>query len=112
MHSKTAVQILTEARTLITPPGAWTQGLFARNVGGQLVDFMDPDAVCWCAAGARRRADEGCASVGDGQALAYLNMATPVGFAGLVGFNDDPKTTQADVVALFDRAISLATANV
>ena len=48
--------VLGRAADLIEPEGAWTQGSFARNVGGYAVRIESPEAVCFCAVGAIYRA--------------------------------------------------------
>lgn len=49
---KTAVEILTEARSIIADPAQWATGTFARDVKGEAVDPITSDAVCFCALGA------------------------------------------------------------
>ncbi len=49
---KTTKEILTEARSLITNPDNWTQGFFARDGDGVLLESDSPGATCWCAWGA------------------------------------------------------------
>jgi hypothetical protein len=44
--------------------------------------------------------------------LGPLFAQLPDGFTNLVFFNDDPDTTKADVLALFDRAIAAEAVNV
>jgi hypothetical protein len=41
-----------------------------------------------------------------GDAFAALTLALCRGYSSVPGFNDDPQTTKADVLALFDRAIA------
>lgn len=52
----TALDILTEARTLIAPPERWTQGTYARNAQGSAVPLRSRHAVSFCATGALFRA--------------------------------------------------------
>ncbi|MEL6388391.1 MAG: hypothetical protein AAFR00_13655 [Pseudomonadota bacterium] len=46
----------------------------------------------------------------DGEARKLLVQALPGELASVVSFNDDPDTTHADILALFDRAIAAAEA--
>jgi sugar phosphate isomerase/epimerase len=41
-----------------------------------------------------------------GDAVDALERALPAGYRSVPVFNDDPHTTKADVLALFDRAIA------
>lgn len=47
-------------------------------------------------------------SDGYSAAMRYLTAEIPNGFYGVSSFNDDPATTHADVLELYDRAITLA----
>lgn len=76
---------------------------------------MTPDDItCYCATGALRRAVElHLAELAPGaiyEATAALVAQLPAGFTSISGYNDDPATTQRDVLALYDRAIAAAAA--
>lgn len=45
-------EALRAARELLTPEGAWTQGVAARDAAGNEVQSNSPDAVCFCSYGA------------------------------------------------------------
>lgn len=86
----------------------WTQGAFARNQKGSSVAEANPSAICFCALGAiyaDRRAPYSLAFDALSRAVESPKANVPphcvVGY-----FNDDPATTQADVLALYDRAIA------
>lgn len=49
---KTVADILAAAADLIDKPGAWTQDTFARDASGKRTGLDDPDATCFCVAGA------------------------------------------------------------
>lgn len=49
---KTTLQILKDARTLITPKTAWIQTDMARNAEGKELRFSWAGASCFCAVGA------------------------------------------------------------
>ena len=85
----------------------WTQGATARvEAWGLVVVPQSPQATCWCAVGALESATRYLSDAGD--ALMALRKVLPRGKWGrdVSHFNDAPSTTQADVLALFDRAIA------
>lgn len=86
----------------------WTQGWFARDVNGDITWPRAENATCWCVYGA-------CSVVTD--AFAHENNvrdAIERALLGMTGsrlvdcWNDAPGRTQAEVLALVDRAIELA----
>jgi hypothetical protein len=105
-----ALEVLQKARELIAKPGGWTQGAYARTADGFLISERNDNASCFCSVGAVSRSSDISEDIGS--AFDFLHNAMPPRFtaAGIIGFNDSPDTTQADVVALFDRAIKLAEA--
>lgn len=104
---KTTVEILTAARELLSVPERWTKGSPARTSDGTMTDARSEDAVCWCARGALQRVSDCCDEVYASRAI--LRQATGnYGFKDYVYLNDLPKTTHADILSLFDRAIELA----
>lgn len=100
----TTLELLTRARGIVAR--AWTKGYYAYNSGGRTCMAMAEDAVRWCAAGALDRAGGTYPTGLD--AVEYLVKAMPAGFTDIPDYNDQPTTTQADVVAWFDRAIHAA----
>lgn len=44
--------LLRDAADFLEPDGRWTKGGWAKNGNGSLVNFSDPDAVCFCVLGA------------------------------------------------------------
>lgn len=54
----TALEILTQARELLSNKARWTQGVYARNEEGKEVMSVDKDALCWCAIGAIKKASK------------------------------------------------------
>lgn len=99
------VQILTDAKALIDTPEKWTKGWFARSANNRRVRQGSNKACRWCVVGA-----VGVASGSSGscaaRALAALRECCSEDF--IADFNDDPATTHADIMALFDRAIARA----
>ena len=100
---KSTVEVLREARELISDPSHWTQGALARGIDGKASDVMYPlgCVVSWCASGA-------CLRVGglvEGyRALELLRRA--IGSRGAATYNDSH--THAEVLAMFTKAIALA----
>ena len=97
---KSTLDILIEARAYVEK--GWTQGAWARNRKGTPVNEDSTRAVCWCALGALWKAD-GIGSYG----LNALVKASggEVHPTTISGWNDNPDRTQAEVLALFDKAI-------
>ena len=100
--STKASDALAKAADLIEPPGAWTQGTFARDAHGEPTTSSGPRATCWCASGAIRRITPG--RLDRRQARDYLDKV--VGTITL--FNDALGRTQAEVVAALREASNLA----
>jgi len=101
--SNETVEALKAARALIDTPEKWTKEACVRDAAGYSVHNKDDDAVCFCIVGALHR----------GSAPAYVDNLLrhelpPEHVGSLYVFNDDPATTHADVMALFDRAIARA----
>lgn len=77
----------------------WCQHDFARKADGTPTDGLDPEAVTWCAYGAAH----------DDQRVERVLESALNEFAGtylLATWNDKSDRTQADVLALYDRAIA------
>ncbi len=94
-------------------PGAWTKFTYARDADGNEVLSQDPRAECWCLAGARNRQVRRLSS-DRGIDVAFDAEQTTMHFIRrslqgrmretVVGFNDHPDTTHADVIALLKDA--------
>ena len=107
---RSLVEILTAARKRIEDPKHWTKGAFARDAeGNPTAKTRSSDAVCWCSHGAVLFINEAAGEVS--RATGLLNDKVILrGYANVAHFNDDPHTTHADVLALFDAAIEDAKA--
>jgi hypothetical protein len=105
----TLAEVLRAARAKIATPETWTKRAFARDIASVRVFARSTSAVCWCAIGAIDSlditADDACAAGEAGEALVAANRGRAVSY-----FNDDPRTTHANILALYDRAIALAEA--
>lgn len=89
-----AVDQLMTARALIA------KGWVKHNLRVERPACVGGDA--YCVLGALTAAQAGY------EGHTYLLQALPYGFSSFVSFNDSRCTEQADVLALFDRAIALA----
>ena len=113
---KTALEILEEARNLISHPGAWTQATEARDADRKPVAPSSADACSWCSIGVLERVADDPVGYGSGRRLASFRHALGIlnarlgtrGEPPLTIFNDGKGRTQAEIVALFDAAIAAA----
>ena len=108
--SKTAKQILEEARALIADPQHWTRGCMARGMDGEEVGLTGNYAVCWCSLGAINRV--GVITLPDGSLQydaafhqAYGRLSAVIGDSSIADFNDTH--SHAEVLAVFDKALQL-----
>lgn len=106
MTGETIIDVLRKARELIARPEGWTKRANARDARGGIVGVGSGRATCFCAVGALWHAD--APNFHSVRALRdALESVLPAGVAiEIEAFNDDPGTTHADVLALFDRAIA------
>lgn len=101
------LRVLTAARQRIAQPNGWTQDSFARNAEGDKVSDHHPSATCFCAWGAVRRArtdvylEEHFGTTDTLFSVLGLQPGDSV-----ASWNDNPKRTQAEVIAAFDKAIT------
>jgi len=95
----TTLQLLKDARDLISDPAKWTQGSFAKDEQGNIVDAMDSTAVRWCMMGALCH----CPARNETytRAIDYIRKYTSCGIAW---YNDHSSHPQ--VLKLFDKAIA------
>lgn len=102
----TPLEQLRRAREHLSRPEQWFQGAASSRADNPMQGALD--GFPCCAVGALRWAMGAVAS--DGEARKLLVQALPGELASVVSFNDDPDTTHADILALFDRAIAAAEA--
>lgn len=103
-EAKTVLDVLVAARELISVPERWTRGSYARDIDGRQRGAKSDYATCWCASGAIERV-AGDATFFGLQDKAWKALASLSG-GSVATFNDDQRTTHADVLELFDRAIA------
>lgn len=86
---------------ILTDESKWTKKTFARNNSGHRVKATDPNAVRFCLFGAADRASQ--IDPANNQ-IHLLSMAeAELGGKSISEFNDDPKTTFADIQAFLKR---------
>ena len=104
----TVADTLDAAAELLSKPGAWTQGAYARDADGEdLLDANDnlmvpPEAVCFCLYGAVAYIEDD--TVRGGEACQYLER---LGISA-TEWNDEPERTQDEVVAKLREAAAKA----
>lgn len=95
------VDDLKAAKALIEDPAKWGKGMASWERA-----YSEPAAFPLCAYGACRAANV-MTYVDVGAAL-QQQLPEPFATMDVAVFNDDPRTTHADIMALFDRAIANA----
>lgn len=114
MKQPTTLDLLKAGRAKIEKIENWTTEVASRDIYGMNVGISHPSASCFCSMGAVWRAE--LESTGDyGQfsepAFSALCLAAaalyPTRFRYSISlFNDQPGTTHADVLKVFDHAIA------
>lgn len=102
---KTKLEVLKEARELISVPERWTQDSSARDSYGEPVGPHSKYAVCWCSTGA---IDKSCGGELGGLDLyrsATTSLREPMKLPVII-YNDNH--THAEVLSMFDEAIRIA----
>lgn len=94
------LDILKQARELISDERRWTRGELARDSEGHEVDEDSPSAACWCSVGAVWRVREG----GENLCGALTALEEAMGTEHIGDFNDSH--SHAEVLAAFDAAIA------
>lgn len=84
-----------KAWELLSKPGAWTKGTFAKNVQGIMRNSLDSDACCWCAMGAISR----CYTESPSGTQPFIDKLS-LRIGHIPSWNDHPDRTQEDVVSI------------
>ena len=108
---KTEIDLLIKTRELLAT--GWTRGVWARDKNDNEVPISGSKAVCFCLEGAivRARRDFGpLPEYGDLNGMALNIALKQAGIISIIDWNDDPRRTQSEVLALIDRAIEIAEA--
>ena len=95
MDQKTR-DVLIAARTIIADPAMWYQGAYSAS--GKIYRLSEP---CCASCAIFRVAPNDSAH----RAIDWMAQFTP-DHKGLSVFNDEPTTTHADILGVFDRAIA------
>lgn len=90
---------------------SWCTGADARDAGGSEVAPWDEKAASWSLLGAMVAVLEDEASLAgelplDELVAALYALAALIDTDSLVAWNDDPRQTQANVIAVLDRAVA------
>ena len=107
-------RVLRAARERIATPERWTQGEYARDAYGEKMPENDfSGAYCWCSIGAIRgdSAFNVSPEIQDAEDLLARVIGERTAFK-LPDWNDATDRTHAEVLAAFDAAIILATAEI
>jgi hypothetical protein len=107
MIDSRGLQLLRDARRLVAD--SWCRGADARNEYGSEVDPWDDEAVSWSLLGAlvavgEREGAHAGALPHDPLAAALYALSALIETDSLVDWNDDPRQTQRNVLAVLDEA--------
>jgi hypothetical protein len=103
----TTIELLEAAKAKIDTPENWCKGDYAKTKKGNPIHSLAEQACQWCSLGALVAVTSSSSQTVSLRCKAIDLLFDVVG-RDVVAFNDDPKTTHADVLAAFDRAIELA----
>lgn len=121
---KTALDILKDARQLISKEYNWCKYDMAKMPSGPSITCLDyigcfethPDACKWCSIGAIKKSCEQTMSVIDTQWDEYLSaryaiedIVVALGYEDISEWNDHPTTTHQNVMNVFDDGIQQLT---
>ena len=110
MTDSRGLQLLRDARQLVE--SSWCRGADARDADGSVVEPWDEQAASWSMLGAIVAVLEHEASFAgelplDDLTAALYALGDLIDTDSLVEWNDDPRQTQANVVALLDQAAEI-----
>ncbi len=104
-------EILIKARELLSDPTRWARGYYAFDEKGNSKEAQSSDAVCFCSLGAVALVSGQKTGVGyskNSRAADYLKTAIAESGSSLSIVNYNDKCSHAEVIGMFDRAITLA----
>lgn len=95
-----------KVKELLASPSAWTQGSYARDKDGYHTFIDNPQAYCFCLGGAVIRCYKDPYECDEAyrKLLEAIKKRTGLEVSLLFVFNDDPKTTHADILAVAEAA--------
>ena len=100
---KKVVEVLVNARKILSKEENWTRGSYARDEDGQSVYVNASNAVCFCSIGAVNASAMPRHSGEYVTALEALEMVVKP--MPIIAFNDAESTSHKGVMAMFDLAI-------
>lgn len=106
------LKVLKKAREILSDPARWTKKTYARTDDGTPVLVSDPLAVKFCTVGACYKAAAELGLPPKTPDALYTVINEEPGFGGVASFNDQTDRTHADVLGLFDKAITRTEAQV
>ena len=95
-------EVFRRAAKLISGPGSWAQGNYAKTSDGNCVLATSPHAKSWCVLGALQRVTELDMRLYEPCRDAATKKAKDDGWEGCPAWNDAPTRTQAEVVAFLE----------
>lgn len=98
-------EVFRRAAELISSPGSWAQGNYAKTSDGNCVLATSPHAKSWCVLGAIQRVTDLDMKLYEPCRNAATKKARDDGWAGCptcTTWNDAPTRTQAEVVAFLE----------
>ncbi len=110
-ETTTPTEILQAARDLLTDPRRWTKGAAARFEDGNTCSAQHPQAHSFCSRGALIRVQPAGGYEAYHGAYRFLEKCVRPEVEGaepVTAWNDYYQTTHAEVLAVFDKAIALA----
>lgn len=105
----TDLEVLEQARDLLSNKARWTQDYFARDEGDCVVSTTSRAAVCWCAFGAVEKVTGQCEPTSFGPNAFLCSAASelfPISEGNPAIVND--RLGYEATMQMFDRAIELA----
>lgn len=102
--------VLTTVRDMyVANPASWTQDAFARGTHGIALDWLHPDATCWCLSGAINRSAMSTEDETFGPARKTRDaVRLLLNGGGIIAWNDTPGRTVGDVIALLNKTLEAA----
>lgn len=96
-------EVLTCARDRIKDPANWIQGTYARTYNGGIINERLPGACKFCSVGALSSCQPTSSMPED-----FLRRSLPAPYRSIVTYNDSRGRKHSEIMALFERAITLA----
>jgi len=104
---KNNIKVLEEAIELISPEGAWCQGVGARDKDGECVATLTNEACSFCITGSIYKVTDGdCSLILISELTSELPSERSLdNYRALTDWNDSPDRTQKEVVNLMTNTL-------